>query len=204
MRFLPEFCKINPYSCWAETMRQAAIAVLAFAYGAFAQPTDAAKSSEWFESTVKPVLRANCWACHSARNRTSGLALDSRDAVLAGGNRGPAVRPGQSAGSLLMAAVRHEGAVKMPPATRLKDEQVEVLRAWIDAGVPWSGTSAKIPGADHWAFQPIRRPAIPEVRNSAWTRNAIDRFIAALEAASELSITSLVEGCTSVTAGRGV
>ncbi|HEU0142640.1 MAG TPA: PSD1 and planctomycete cytochrome C domain-containing protein [Bryobacteraceae bacterium] len=160
-------------------MRQAAIAVLAFAYGAFAQPPDAAKSSEWFESTVKPVLRANCWACHSARNRTSGLALDSRDAILAGGNRGPAVRPGQSAASLLMAAVRHEGAVKMPPTTRLKEEQVEVLRAWIDAGVPWSGTSAKIPGADHWAFQPIRRPAIPEVRNSAWTRNAIDRFIAA-------------------------
>ncbi|NUM99536.1 MAG: DUF1549 domain-containing protein [Bryobacteraceae bacterium] len=160
-------------------MRQAVIAVLAFACGAFAQLPDTVNSPEWFESAVKPVLRANCWACHSARNRISGLALDSRDAVLAGGNRGPAVRPGQSAASLLMAAVRHEGAVKMPPTTRLKEEQVEVLRAWIDAGVPWSSTPAKIRAAGHWAFQPVRRPAVPEVRNSAWTRNAIDRFIAA-------------------------
>ncbi len=67
----------------------------------------------------------------------------------------------------------------MPPTTRLKEEQVEVLRAWIDAGVPWSSTPAKIRAAGHWAFQPVRRPAVPEVRNSAWTRNAIDRFIAA-------------------------
>src|SRR4051794_2808084 len=68
-----------------------------------------------FQSNVRPLLRANCLACHRQDSRTSGLALDSRTDILAGGNRGPAVKPGQPDASLLIQAIEQKGDLKMPP-----------------------------------------------------------------------------------------
>jgi hypothetical protein len=134
----------------------------------------------FFTEQVQPLLRANCLPCHSERNRTSGLALDSRAGVLAGGSRGPAAKPGEPEASLLVAAVEQRGELKMPLGRRLKPEEVALLRRWVELGLPWSSPgAAKAPGEDHWAFQPPRRPAIPQVRHPAWVRNPIDAFVLA-------------------------
>src|SRR5262245_29709184 len=88
--------------------------------------------------TGDAVLRTNCVACHNQQNRTSGLALDNRASALAGGARGPAVKPGAAADSLLIQAVEQKGDLKMPPGKRLPDEQIAILRAWIEQGFNWS------------------------------------------------------------------
>ncbi len=130
---------------------------------------------------AEKLLKTTCQPCHNAGNRTSGLALDSRDAVLAGGNRGAAVKPGSPDESLLIRAIEQKGDLKMPPAGRLKDEQIATLREWVAKNLPWTPAtvSAKKPGWDHWAFQVPQKAAPPEVRNSAWVRNPIDRFVLA-------------------------
>ena len=139
------------------------------------QPPDA----EFFESKVRPILRANCWGCHSEANSTSGLSLQTRESILRGGNRGPTL-------DIILNAARHVGELKMPPGKQLAADQVQVLEQWFAAGLPIPETlvKSKRPGAKHWAFQmPVRAP-LPVVTNASWPRNPIDRFILAkIEAA---------------------
>ena len=127
------------------------------------------------------VLKSNCLPCHNVRNRSSGLALDSREAVLTGGNRGPAIKPGAPDESLLIRAVEQSSDLKMPPAGRLKDEQIATLRQWIAQNAVWpdAAVTGKRPGWDHWAFQTPKRSEAPAVKQSAWVRNPIDNFILA-------------------------
>jgi hypothetical protein len=126
-------------------------------------------------------LKSKCQACHNQRSRTSGLALDSRQGALTGGNRGPAIKSGDAAGSLLVNAIEQKGDLKMPPGGRLSDDQVAAIRQWIDQGAVWpqDAASAKPRGWDHWSFQAPHRPVPPEVKNTAWVRNEIDRFVLA-------------------------
>src|SRR5438093_9699190 len=74
--------------------------------------------------SIQPLLKTNCQPCHNQKTRTSGLALDSREAILAGGNRGPAANLGAPGESLLLKAVEQRGDLKMPPTGRLTDEQI--------------------------------------------------------------------------------
>jgi mono/diheme cytochrome c family protein len=143
-------------------------------------PSSAQDGTAFFETSIQPVLRANCVVCHSEAVRTSGLSLETRESILRGGNRGEIVKPGTPAG-ILMEAVRQEGSLKMPPGKKLKDEQIAALEKWISMGLPMPEplTKSKRPGADHWAFQPPKRQPLPEVRDAAWARNPIDRFILA-------------------------
>jgi hypothetical protein len=73
-----------------------------------------------FENAVRPLLVEKCLKCHGPQKSESGLRLDSRDRLLQGGDSGPAVVPGDAAGSLLLQAVRHEDGLAMPPTGRLK------------------------------------------------------------------------------------
>src|SRR5688572_13681818 len=127
------------------------------------------------------LLRANCAACHSQQNRTSGLALDARADVLQGGNRGPAVKVGAPAESLLITAIEQTGDLKMPPGRRLSEDQIAVIRKWVEQGMVWTGETQaqKRKGADHWAFQPPKAASPPAVKNAAWVLNPIDRFVLA-------------------------
>ncbi len=147
-----------------------------FAAAAFAQDAGV----KFFETDVRPVL-ATCQGCHNERNKMSGLALDSREAVLAGGNRGAVLKPGSAAESVLIQAVEQTGALKMPPGGKLKPEQAAALRKWVDMGAPWPAGNkvSKRAGADHWAFQPVKRHDPPAVKNTAWVRNPVDNFILA-------------------------
>ena len=159
------------------------VAVTALSPALHAQPASAppaADGAAFFESQVRPVLRSNCLACHSVATMNSGLALDSKEALLAGGNRGAGAKPGDLQ-SLILKAVRHEEGLAMPPGRKLKPEQITILEQWVTQGlpVPESYAKAKRRQSNHWAFQPVRRPALPAVAKADWARNPVDTFILA-------------------------
>jgi mono/diheme cytochrome c family protein len=149
----------------------------------FAGPVAAAEPVDYLRD-VKPILAANCYACHGAEKQRSGLRLDTAAALLHGGNAGPAAVPGKSADSLLVKAVTGADDVKvMPPkGPRLTAAQVATLRAWIDGGARApAGEAPQVIAtkSKHWAFQPPLRPAVPRVKDGARPRNPIDNFILA-------------------------
>src|SRR6266481_2353957 len=124
---------------------------------------------EFFEKKVRPLLLARCVSCHGASQQFSSLRVDSREALLRGGNRGPAIVPGDAQLSLLAKAIRHEG-LKMPVGGKLEADEIGAFEKWINLGAPWpsdQGTptaKAGTPGLyerlkkEHWAFQPVRNP----------------------------------------------
>src|ERR1041385_8960093 len=85
---------------------------------------------DFFEARIRPLLAANCYDCHTDQ-RMGGLRLDSRDAMLKGGRSGPAIVPGDPDKSLLIAAVRQTGALKMPKGGVLKPDDVSALVEWV-------------------------------------------------------------------------
>ena len=151
-----------------------------------------AATDEFFEMRIRPLLAENCYACHTSA-RKGGLQVDSREGLRHGGNSGPALLPGNSAGSLLIQAVSqtHE-RLSMPPQGKLADKQIEDLKAWIDAGAVWPETEeAVLPAAEtashvvppeqraFWSFQPLQEASPPEVGDRSWPRAPIDHFILA-------------------------
>ncbi len=131
-----------------------------------------AEDAEFFESKVRPMLAEHCFKCHSAKeNKTKGgLAMDSRELMLKGGDTGPALVPGQPDKSLLVRAVRHETPeLAMPPKDpQIPQEKVAVLVEWVRRGAPDPRTGGPAPAAHldmakartHWAFQPVKRPHV--------------------------------------------
>jgi hypothetical protein len=143
-----------------------------------------------FETHVRPVLKAHCWHCHGESDELKG-SLDARLArtLLNGGDSGAAVEPGDHADSLLYHRV---AAGEMPPGKKkLTQAQIDIIARWIDQGArtarqePVSlppGNTVSDEERNHWSFQPIRRPAVPKVRNPDLVRSPIDAFLlAALE-----------------------
>src|SRR3954466_4314436 len=103
-------------------------------------------SEEFFELRVRPVLAGKCVKCHGGAKQSGGLRLDSRAALLEGGESGPAVIPGDPEGSPLIRAVRHaDDDLKRPPAGPLPRESQADLAAWVAAGAPWPLASASRP-----------------------------------------------------------
>jgi len=132
------------------------------------------------EHPVQAVLKANCAPCHNDSSRSGGLTITSRETILAGGNRGIAVRPGDPDKSLLFQAVAQSGNLKMPPGRKLPDEQIEIIRNWIADGAMWPTASTTKPkDAGWWSFQPVQQIDPPQVSRTEWVRNPIDRFILA-------------------------
>ncbi|MBX7169148.1 MAG: PSD1 and planctomycete cytochrome C domain-containing protein [Pirellulales bacterium] len=176
-------------SVWAVVLGVLALPWSDAAWGAEPQ-TDAAADA-FFETQVRPLLVARCGKCHgpNVQEPKGGLAFSSRERLLEGGDRGPAVVPGQSEQSLLIEAVRHDQNtdLRMPPGGKLSDAEVATLAQWIADGVVWpTSTGATAAGelpAD-WAFQAVGNPAPPDVQDRSWPRDDLDRFILArLEAA---------------------
>ena len=92
---------------------------------------------QFFEKHIRPVLVTKCYKCHSSENKQvkGGLALDSREAIRAGGESGKAVVPGNVEDSILMEALRHEG-LEMPPDEKLADDVIAKFEQWIRMGAP--------------------------------------------------------------------
>jgi len=138
----------------------------------------------FYEREIRPLLTNRCYACHSEQSKPpqGGLRLDNRTAWMRGGASGPAVQPNDPDHSLLLQAVRYTGKLRMPPGGKLPDAEIAVLTAWIKKGAPGpkeTGTPKPEANASHWAFQPLRKAALPKVRNEAWCRTPIDRFVLA-------------------------
>ena len=137
-----------------------------------------------FARDVEPILRANCQGCHGQSQQMSGLRLDQPEAAMTGSYSGPVIKPGDSAGSLLITMVSGRGKVKMPPAgPGLKSEQVATLRRWIDEGAVWPATASPQrtiqARSTHWSYQPVQRSQVPAVKAAQSVRNPIDAFIVA-------------------------
>ena len=146
--------------------------------------------AEFFESKVRPLLVAHCQGCHGPEKQKAGLRLDSGAALARGGDSGPVVQPGDPEASRLIEAVRYSGDVQMPPKRKLAEAEIEVLSQWIKMGAEWpESTSEARPAATaaapsisakdraFWSFQPIRAPAPPAVKDAAWPRCDVDRFV---------------------------
>jgi hypothetical protein len=146
-----------------------------------AEPDFPREQLDFFEKQVRPVLAAQCWNCHAAKKAESGLRLDSREAVLKGGDRGEVVKPREAAASLLIHAVKRDGELQMPPNGKLSPEQVAALTKWIDLGLPWpreaSGSALSQAWRTHWAFQPVTKPGIPHIADDLSSQSPIDRFV---------------------------
>jgi hypothetical protein len=148
-----------------------------------------AEEQLFFEKQVRPLLIKHCYPCHSSEAKVlkGGLRLDSRDGWMKGGGSGPAAVPGEPDQSLLIEAVRYE-SLEMPPRGKLPQAEIAVLERWIRMGAPdpRAGPAPARPsrvnldaGRSHWAFRPIADPPVPRVRDEAWPRSAVDRFILA-------------------------
>ena len=140
----------------------------------------------FFETNIRPLFARQCQACHSTAAGMGGLRIDSRENLIKGGTRGPAVVPGKPSESLLMNAVMQSGSLKMPPSGKLKDGDIALIGRWIEMGAPWGApaeTAPKHPAAKYWAFVPPVAAKAPAVQNASWVQSPIDAFIlSALEA----------------------
>jgi hypothetical protein len=160
-----------------------------------------AKQIEFFENKIRPILVENCYKCHTAETRsgTAGmrkgprgeLFLDSRDGLLKGGERGPAIVPGKPDKGTLLKAMKHEGDYPMPPPGggkgKLPDAVIKDFEKWIADGAADPRTDAGTKaatgidiekGKQFWSMQPPRLAAVPQIRNPKLEiRNEIDRFV---------------------------
>ena len=149
----------------------------------------------FFEKKIRPVLVQHCYECHSAgaKKIRGGLTLDTREGLLRGGESGPAVVPGKPGLSLLIQALKYE-SFEMPPQRQLPEGVVGDFVKWVQQGAadPREGkvvakaadTPATEPaginveeGKSFWSFQPIAHPQPPKVKQAAWSRTDIDRFV---------------------------
>lgn len=165
---------------------------------------------EFFESRIRPVLVAQCYECHNSETAEGGLAVDHRQALLAGGENGAVIVPGNPQESRLLAILRHEiEGLEMPQgAPKLDDRTVADFERWIANGAadprdapPSSDELATATSWDAilekrkswWSFQPIGNPPIPAVDAGAWSNHPIDRFVLARLSSSGLQPGSRAE-----------
>ena len=88
-----------------------------------------------YDADIRPILAQHCYSCHGPEAQQSGLRLDLRQPALRGGDYGPVITPGNSADSkLIKRVVNGDGGLQMPPTGPLSDEEITLLRAWIDQG----------------------------------------------------------------------
>ncbi len=145
---------------------------------------------EFFEKKIRPLLAEHCYECHSAGKKTKGdLALDSREGWMKGGDSGPALVPGEVEASRLITAVRYKDKeFRMPPKRKLSDSQIADFEQWVKMGAPdprtGGATLAKkeiniAEGRNHWAYQLPKKQTPPAVKDAAWPRGDLDRFLLA-------------------------
>lgn len=155
---------------------------------------DEIADATFFESKVRPLLIAKCLECHSSDKPKAGLQLDSREAVLKGGESGPAAIEGKPEDSLIIDAIGYRNTVQMPPKSKLPDAEIAILTEWVKRGLPWPNSKPTVPTSapvatvptdytdeqkSFWAFQPVKRALPPDVQSDAWARSPIDRFVLA-------------------------
>ncbi len=173
--------------------------LLLFPLGLLAQAPDPA----FFEAKIRPVLAGKCYGCHASSLKApmGGLALDTKAALLKGGDSGPVLTPGKPDDSRLLKALSYtDNELQMPPTGKLPDAVIADFRQWIASGAPdprtgpAAGGPATAPlrgmsiadGLKWWAFQPIHEVPAPKVKDRRWPQTKIDSFILARLEANKL------------------
>ena len=153
-----------------------------------ATPADPA-AIEFFERSIRPLLAQHCAECHDRGKAEGGLSLNSREAILKGGDSGPAVVLSQPDQSRLIEAVRYKNRdLQMPPKGALAAADVQALEKWVALGLPDARTSETAgppkptgmpieAGRQFWSMKPVSRPALPTVKHNDWIRTPIDAFL---------------------------
>ncbi len=158
--------------------------------GAGAADAPSAAADEFFEKEVRPLLIDRCLKCHGGEKTRGGLKLTSRDAILQGGDTGPAAVPGKPNDSLLVQLLHRDDTTRMPKGDKLPDHDIAILTRWVEIGLPYPAAAA-LAGGFHitdeqrrfWAFQPVKVVPPPPVKDTNWARSDLDRYIlAGLEA----------------------
>ncbi len=160
-----------------------------------AGPAFAPDKLAFYEKEVKPLLAAHCLKCHGEEPKKlkGGLDLTRRSAVVAGGDTGPAFDPARPGESLILKAISYKDENnKMPPKGQLPDKDVAVLTKWVGDGLAMPGGDAGVqePPPAHakggvvteeakryWAYRPVVRPAVPDVKDKGWVRTPVDAFV---------------------------
>ena len=153
--------------------------------------------AEFFEKRIRPVLAEKCYKCHSAdaEKVKAGLLLDTRDGIREGGESGHAVVPGNLKESLLITALKWEDKdMRMPPEKdggKLSDEIIADFEKWVQMGAPdpRDGTGVKPvakqwdieKGREFWAFQAPKAAPAPVVKDAAWPRTEVDKYVRAAQ-----------------------
>ncbi len=146
-------------------------------------PAEAPKSNDSkvdFARDIRPIFASRCYECHGPDTQESGLRLDVRARALTGGDSGAVIVPGKSAESSLIdyVAGTDPDAVMPPEGDPLSEDQVALLRLWIDQGADWPDSAdGEVVESTHWAWQPLSRPEIPKLDDADWGRNAIDGLV---------------------------
>ncbi|QDU50934.1 PSD1 and planctomycete cytochrome C domain-containing protein [Gimesia panareensis] len=136
-----------------------------------------------FAKQIRPLFQAKCYSCHGREVQEGGFRLDLKSRALEGGDSGVAIKPGKSHQSELFHRVAGTGdGDKMPPegeGTPLSKEELALVKTWIEQGATWPEIDGqqKLPGSDHWSFQPIQDVKPPQVQQTDWVKNGIDAFI---------------------------
>lgn len=143
-----------------------------------------------FEKSIGPALKAHCLECHGGEKTRAGFNVATRDFLLAGGDSGMAVVPGDAAASLILTLIRHDEEPTMPPKkAKLPDALIADFERWIDLGAPYAaplidGAEAKKPltvtdgDRDFWAFRRLA-PVDPPPTAGSQAGTEVDRFLAA-------------------------
>jgi mono/diheme cytochrome c family protein len=154
----------------------------------FANALNAAEPSpeqtEFFETKIRPVLINRCFECHGNGQAKGGLSLENRDSFLKGGETGTIIEPGKPDESTLIEAIRHDGAVKMPPKHKLPDREIADLTNWVTQGASWPTLSVKIPLGN--LFDDVAETSLGDAVDS-------DQFKAAADA-TDLGVDRVVQG----------
>ncbi len=177
-------------NCWqgVTAVRATAVAIFISAVAVnAAEPTPA--ELDFFEKKIRPVLNDKCYSCHSVAEGKAkgGLVVDSKEALLKGGDTGPSIVPGDPDKSLFIKAIRYTDAdLRMPPSNKkLSTQEIADLEQWVKMGAPdpRKGDPAKwkeqlaAAEKDHWAFKPVKKPTVPDIKMKGWVGSPVDNFI---------------------------
>ena len=153
---------------------------------------------DFFETKIRPLLSNNCFACHSQKAKTkgklkAGLYLDSYKGLINGGDSGSIISPGKPDQSRIVEAVLYKNEdMAMPPKGKLSEEQIALMRQWVEMGAPWPGSDNEVVAEavnnnepydwekfrnEHWSFKKIQSPNPPQIKDDSWSKTPIDKFI---------------------------
>lgn len=141
------------------------------------------------DTSVPALFRKHCAACHGADIQEAGLRLDSAQFLARGGDSGAVVNAAMPAQSSLVHRIRStDREFQMPPeGTRLSPAEIETIEQWIANGMPWTEESTSEAWKEHWAYRPLTKPPVPEVKQLNWAINPVDSFVLSKLEASGLS-----------------